>query len=56
MEIFRELDHCDKVVMKELDNITSYRNSIERLRVHIFLVGLDGEFKFGEKFYKKKPP
>lgn len=45
MEIFRELDHHDKVVMKDLDDIISYKKSIERLTVHIFIARLDGEFK-----------
>ncbi|KAL5846002.1 hypothetical protein ACOSQ3_009526 [Xanthoceras sorbifolium] len=41
-EIFRELDHRDKIIMKDADDIAAYRKSIERLRVHIFLDGLDG--------------
>ena len=45
IEIFHELDHRDKVVMKDHDDITPYRKSIERQRVHIFLVGLDGDFE-----------
>ncbi|KAL5733314.1 hypothetical protein ACOSQ2_033006 [Xanthoceras sorbifolium] len=28
--------------MKDADDIAAYRKSIERLRVHIFLAGLDG--------------
>ena len=44
-EIFRELDHRDKVVMKDPKDITTYQRSVERLRVHIFLAGLDGEFE-----------
>ena len=43
-EIFQELDHRDKVVMKDLDDVTAYRQSIERTRVHIFLAGLDKSF------------
>ena len=44
-EIFCELDHQNKVVMKDLDNIAAYWKSIERQRVHIFLAGLDGDFE-----------
>ncbi|KAH9678583.1 retrovirus-related pol polyprotein from transposon RE1 [Citrus sinensis] len=44
VEIFRELDHRDKVVMKDTEDVVIYRMSIERLRVHIFLAGLDEEF------------
>ena len=44
-EIFHELDHRDKVVMKHADDVEAYRKSIERQRVHIFLAGLDGEFE-----------
>ncbi|KAH9718241.1 hypothetical protein KPL71_022141 [Citrus sinensis] len=44
IEIFRELDHRDKVVMNDLEDIVIYRRSVERLRVHIFLAGLDEEF------------
>ncbi|KAL6318990.1 hypothetical protein AAG906_001463 [Vitis piasezkii] len=36
-EIFYELDHRDKVVMKDPEDIAAYRKSIERQRVHIFL-------------------
>ena len=43
-EIFQELDHRDKVVMKDPDDVTAYRQSIERTRVHIFLAGLDKSF------------
>ncbi|WVZ17273.1 hypothetical protein V8G54_010255 [Vigna mungo] len=45
MEICQELDHRDKVVMKDPKDVTAYKKSIGRLRVHIFLVGLDGEFE-----------
>lgn len=45
MEIFMELDHSDKVVMKDTDNIASYKKSVERLKVHIFVAGLDREFE-----------
>ncbi|RVW68299.1 Retrovirus-related Pol polyprotein from transposon TNT 1-94 [Vitis vinifera] len=44
-EIFCKLDHRDKVVMKDLEDIAAYRKSIERQWVHIFLVGLDGDFE-----------
>ena len=44
-EIFRELDHRDKVVMKDPEDIRTYQRSVEQLRIHIFLAGLDGEFE-----------
>nr|CAN61270.1 hypothetical protein VITISV_020532 [Vitis vinifera] len=44
-ESFCELDHRDKVVMKDPEDIATYRKSIERQQVHIFLVGLDGDFE-----------
>ncbi|KAL6326105.1 hypothetical protein AAG906_000980 [Vitis piasezkii] len=44
-ELFCELDHRDKVVMKDLEDIATYRKSIERQRVHIFLAGLGGDFE-----------
>ncbi|KAH9666171.1 retrovirus-related pol polyprotein from transposon RE1 [Citrus sinensis] len=44
VEIFRELDHRDKVVMKDPEDVVIYRRSVEKLRVHIFLAGLDEEF------------
>ncbi|RVW76011.1 Retrovirus-related Pol polyprotein from transposon RE1 [Vitis vinifera] len=44
-EVFCELDHRDKVVMKDLEDIATYRKSIERQWVHIFLAGLDGDFE-----------
>ena len=43
--IFRELDHRDKVVMKDPEDVAAYRGAIDRLRVHIFLAGLDGVFE-----------
>ncbi|XP_048229580.1 uncharacterized protein LOC125370043 [Ricinus communis] len=43
--IFQELDHRDKVVMKDPDDVVAYKKSIERLRVHIFLAGLDDHFE-----------
>jgi len=45
VEIFQELDHRDKTVMKDPDDVITYRKSVERLRVHIFLNGLDVEFE-----------
>ena len=45
IEFFCELDHWDKVVMKDPEDIAAYRKSIERQRVHIFLAGLDGDFE-----------
>ena len=44
-ELFYELDHRDKVVMKDLEDIAAYRKSIERQWVHIFLAGLGGDFE-----------
>ena len=44
-EIFSELDHRDKVVIESSKDVESYRKSIHRLRVHIFLVGLDNELE-----------
>ncbi|GAB2291436.1 hypothetical protein Dimus_025691 [Dionaea muscipula] len=43
--IFSELDHRDKVSMEHPNDVTSYRKSVQRQRVHIFLAGLDGEFE-----------
>ena len=45
IEFFWEFDHHDKVVMKDLENITTYGKFIEWLRVHIFLFGLDIDFE-----------
>ncbi|KAM7470553.1 hypothetical protein LguiA_008736 [Lonicera macranthoides] len=44
-EIFSELDHRDKVAMECSNDEESYRKSIQRLRVHIFLAGLDNELE-----------
>ncbi|XP_048231801.1 uncharacterized protein LOC125370436 [Ricinus communis] len=41
----KELDHRDKVVMKDPDDVVAYKKPIERLRVHIFLAGLDDHFE-----------
>ncbi|KAH9657753.1 retrovirus-related pol polyprotein from transposon RE1 [Citrus sinensis] len=43
-EKWYKLDHRDKVVMKDPEDVVIYRRSVERLRVHIFLVGPDEEF------------
>ena len=44
-EIFNELDHRDKVVMVNEIDIASYHKLLQRQRVHIFLVGLEGDFE-----------
>ncbi|CAB4278775.1 unnamed protein product [Prunus armeniaca] len=44
-DIFGELDHRDKAIMTCAHDIEIYRKSIQRQRVHIFLVGLDVEFE-----------
>ncbi|OMO86682.1 hypothetical protein COLO4_20968 [Corchorus olitorius] len=43
--IFQQLDHRDKVVMKDPDDVEAYRKSIEQLRVHIFLTVLDNVYE-----------
>ena len=45
IEIFSELDHCDKVVMVDETDIASYQKLLQRQRVHIFLAGLEGDFE-----------
>ena len=45
IETFQELDHRDKIVMNDPDDVIAYKKSVERLRVHIFLNGLDAEFE-----------
>ncbi|XP_068667815.1 uncharacterized protein [Aristolochia californica] len=45
VEIFQELDHHDRIIMKDPDDVIAYRKSVERLCVHIFLNGLDAEFE-----------
>jgi hypothetical protein len=45
IEIFQELDHRDKIVMNNLDDVIAYKISVERPWVHIFLNGLDAEFE-----------
>ena len=42
-EIFQELDHRARVIIEDLDEIKTYRNSIKQLRVHIFLTELDDD-------------
>ncbi|KAJ0091883.1 hypothetical protein Patl1_25776 [Pistacia atlantica] len=44
-EIFQELNHRNKVVMKDPDDIIAYQKYVEQLRVNIFLADLDGEFE-----------
>ena len=44
-EFFCKLDHRDKVVMKDPEDIAAYQKSIERQRVHIFLARLDGNIE-----------
>lgn len=44
-EIFQELNHRDKTKMKDPDDVLEYKKSVDRLRVHIFLAGLDGDFE-----------
>lgn len=52
IEIFQESNHCDKVVMKDPNNVMTYRRSIKWLRIHIFLVGLIKSLtKSGARFY-----
>ena len=57
-EDFQELDHRDKVVMKDPDDVAAYQKSVERLRVHIFLAGVDGMFEQvrGEILHKESIP
>ncbi|XP_068655735.1 uncharacterized protein [Aristolochia californica] len=45
VENFQELDHHDRIIMKDPDDVITYRKFVERLRVHIFLNGLDVEFE-----------
>ena len=44
-EIFCELDHRDKLVMNDPDEIAAYQKYIELLLLHIFLAWLDGDFE-----------
>ncbi|KAM1971908.1 hypothetical protein ACFX16_018781 [Malus domestica] len=43
-EIFQELDQLSPTNMKDPDDISSRQQEIERLRVYIFLAGLDNKF------------
>ena len=43
-EIFQELDQLSPSNMKDPDDISSRQQEIERLRVYIFLAGLDNKF------------
>ncbi|KAM0997887.1 hypothetical protein ACFX2C_007721 [Malus domestica] len=43
-EIFQELDQLSPTNMKDPDDILSRQQEIERLRVYIFLAGLDNKF------------
>ena len=54
-EIFCKLDHRDKVVMKDPEDIAAYRKSIERQRVHILLDWMVTLSKFEDRFYAKIP-
>ena len=54
-EFFCELDHLDKVVMKDPEDIAAYRKSIERQRVHILLDWMVTLSKFEDRFYAKIP-
>ncbi|KAL0421755.1 UNVERIFIED_CONTAM: Retrovirus-related Pol polyprotein from transposon RE1 [Sesamum latifolium] len=57
VEIFQEMDHRDKIVMKDPDDIITYKKSVEKLRVHIFLNGLDAEFEqIQGEILRKDPP
>jgi len=58
IEIFCELDHHDKVAMKDPDDVKAYQYFVQRLQVHIFLVRLDGTFEqiCGEILHKEIVP
>ncbi|KAL5803347.1 hypothetical protein ACOSQ4_031652 [Xanthoceras sorbifolium] len=43
-EIFQELDYRDNINMKDPEDVVMYKGVVERLRIHIFLNGLDSEF------------
>ena len=45
VEIFRELDHRDTMIMKDPDDTIVFKKSTDRLRVHIFLARLNEIFK-----------
>lgn len=42
---FRELDHCDKIIMKDSKDVAAYWGAIDWLLVHIYLIGLDNNFE-----------
>ncbi|KAL0456479.1 UNVERIFIED_CONTAM: hypothetical protein Slati_0987100 [Sesamum latifolium] len=51
------MDHRDKIVMKDPNDIITYKKSVERLRVHIFLNGIDAEFEqIQDEIHRKDPP
>ena len=56
-EVFRELNHHDKVVMTDPEDIVAYQKK-STLRVHIFLARLNGEFEqvYGEILRKEPIP
>eukprot|EP00253_Pinus_taeda_P024930 PITA_24930 len=45
VKIFQELDHRDRIVMKDPEDVVAYKKLVERLRVHFFLNGLDANFE-----------
>ena len=53
---FQELDHPDKVIIKDPDDVIAYQKSIKRLRVHKFLARLDGEFDTIHREIQHKEP
>ena len=55
-EIFSELDHRDKVVMVDEIDIASYQKLLQRQMVHIFLVGLEGDFEQVRSEILRKDP
>ncbi|XP_068655798.1 uncharacterized protein [Aristolochia californica] len=56
VENFQELDHRDRIIMKDPDDVIAYRKSVEILRVHTFLNGLDAEFEQVRGEILKKDP
>ena len=45
VEMFQELDHRDKVKIKDPDDIIMYKAYVEKLRINIFLNDLDVEYE-----------
>ncbi|KAF9671589.1 hypothetical protein SADUNF_Sadunf12G0063200 [Salix dunnii] len=45
VEIFQELDYRDNVKMRDPEDLIMYKRAVEKLRIHIFLNGLDTEFE-----------